>query len=77
MGTDGREPLRWEPDGPSGSEREYDRANVFENCIACQYHDRWATDWLGQFSPTVACALGLSTRPTNAPPGGGTRRGRS
>jgi hypothetical protein len=37
----------WEVTDRPGNERDYDRADVFENCIACQDHDWSATDWLG------------------------------
>ena len=42
----------WELTDRPGNERDYDRANVFENCIAGQDHDRSAADWLGAIQPT-------------------------
>jgi len=44
----------WELTDRPGNERDYDRANVFENCIACQDRDRSATDWLGNSAHQIS-----------------------
>jgi len=40
----------------AGNERDYDRANVFENCFAGQDHDRSGTDWT-RYLPCAATIL--------------------
>jgi len=39
--------FRWELTDRSGNERDHDRADVFENCITSEDHDRSAIDWRG------------------------------
>ena len=55
-----------------GNERDYNRANILENCVAGEDHDRSATDWLGQFSlpdiPTLHASSGFQSETSGSSP---------